>query len=81
MIYKYEITTPVPKIHPVEKMSQMRPISGLLTADKIFEKLLAEMIICDMKEKADTSQYGNQTNTSIQHCSLIALGIFAFLVI
>ena len=67
LIYKFEITTPVPKIHPVEKMSQMRPIAGLLTADKIFEKLLAEMIISDMKEKADTSQYGNQANTSIQH--------------
>ena len=67
MIYKLEITTPVPKIQPVEKMSQMRNISGLLTADKIFEKLLSEMIICDMTKKADPSQYGNQTETSIQH--------------
>ena len=67
MIYKFEISTPVPKRYPVESMSQMRNISGLLTADKIFEKLLSEMIIVDMKDKADCAQYGNQKETSIQH--------------
>ena len=45
----------------------MRNISGLLTADKIYEKLISEMINCDMTEKADTSHFGNQTETSIQH--------------
>ena len=66
-IYKYEISTPVPKTYPVEKMEQLRNISGLLTADKIFEKLLSEIIISDMKKKADVSQFGNQKQTSIQH--------------
>ena len=50
-IYKFEVTTPVPKKYPVESMEQMRNISGLLTADKIFEKLLSEIIVFDMKEK------------------------------
>ena len=66
-IYKYEISTPVPKRYPVEKLEHLRNISGLITADKIFGKLLSEIIISDMKHNADTSQFGNQKNTSIQH--------------
>ena len=48
-------------------MDQMRNISGLLIADKIFEKLLSEMIISDMKFTADKAQFGNEKKTSIQH--------------
>ena len=50
-IYKCEVCTPVPKTYPVEKMEQMRNISGLLTSDKVFEKLLSELIISDMRGK------------------------------
>ena len=35
-IYNFEISTPVPKKYLVERMDQMRNISGLLTAHKIF---------------------------------------------
>ena len=66
-IYKYEISTPVPKRYPVETVGQLRNISGLLTADKFFEKLLSEIIICDMKDKADSARFGNEKETSIQH--------------
>ena len=66
-IYKFEMSTPVPKKYPVEKIEDMRNISGLLTADKLFEKLLVELIISDMKQSADVSQFGNQKYTSIQH--------------
>ena len=45
----------------------MRNISGLLTADKIFEKLLSEVIIEDMKEESDVSKFGNAQENSIQH--------------
>ena len=45
----------------------MRNISGLLTADKVFEKLLSEMMISDMKSTADKAQFGNEKQTSIQH--------------
>ena len=48
-------------------MDQIRNISGLLTADKIFEKLLSEMITSDMKEHVDVAQFGNEKDTSIQH--------------
>ena len=35
--------------------------------DKVIEKLLAELMISDMAEKWDPSQYGNQKGISIQH--------------
>ena len=59
-IYKFEISTPVPKVYPTKKVSQLRNISGLLNFDKIFEKLLAELMIEDMQAKIDPSQFGNQ---------------------
>ena len=66
-IFKYEISTPVPKQYPPQKTSEMRNISGLLTFDKIMETLLADLMISDMKPKMDPKQYGNQKGISIQH--------------
>ena len=66
-IYKFEISTPVPKVYPTETKSQLRNISGLFNFDKVFEKLLAELMIADMEAKLDPAQYGNQKGISIQH--------------
>ena len=66
-IYKYEISTPVPKSYPTESLSQLRNISGLLNFDKIYEKLISQLIISDMETKFDPSQFGNQKGISIQH--------------
>ena len=66
-LYKYEISTPVPKSYPPRNTSEIRNISGLLTFDKIAEALLAELMISDMKPKMDPQQYGNQKGISIQH--------------
>ena len=66
-IYKFEVCTPVHKKYPVKSIEQMQNISGLLTCDKIFEKLLSEIIINDMQDKADVSQFGNKKQVSIQH--------------
>ena len=66
-IYKFEISTPVPKSYPTLDVSQLRNISGLLTFDKVAEKLIAELIISDMEAKFDPSQFGNQRGVSIQH--------------
>ena len=66
-IYKYEICTPVPKVFPPNKISQMRNISGLLTFDKVMEKMISEIMIKDMKSKMDPSQFGNEKGTSIEH--------------
>ena len=66
-IYKFEISTPVPKVYPPQNTSQLRNISGLLTFDKVMEKLIAELIISDMEAKFDPAQFGNQKGVSIQH--------------
>ena len=66
-LYKFEVCTPVPKVHPVQKVSQLRNISGLLNWDKIMEKLIAQLIISDMQSSLDPAQFGNQKGTSTQH--------------
>ena len=50
-IYKFEVVTPVPKVHPTQSISQLRSISGLLTFDKVMETLMSRLIISDMTEK------------------------------
>ena len=66
-IYKFEVSTPVPKQYPPKDTSEIRNISGLLTYDKIMETLLSELMVMDMKPNYDPSQYGNQKGISIQH--------------
>ena len=62
-----EIQTPVPKVYPPSKMSELRNISGLLNLDKVCQSIFGEMMTEDMKVNLDPSQYGNQKQTSIQH--------------
>ena len=66
-ILKHEIVTPVPKKFPPKTVDDLRNISGLLNLDKVFEKLVSKLIIQDMKEKIDPSQYANQKGLSINH--------------
>ena len=66
-VYKFEVSTPVPKSHPPKTTKDIRNISGLLTFDKVFEKLLSKLMISDMSSKMDPSQYGNKKGISIQH--------------
>ena len=66
-IFKMEIVTPVPKKKPTKTMDQLRNISGLLNLSKIAEKLISKLIIADMKNNLDPSQYANQPGLSIQH--------------
>ena len=66
-IWKYEIQTPIPKVHPPSNINHLRNISGLLNFDKLAQKILGEMIVDDMKYHLDPSQYGNTKGISIQH--------------
>ena len=59
--------TPVPKVFPPTKIEDLRNISGLITLNKIYEKCIAELMISDMKEKLDPTQYANQRGVSMQH--------------
>ena len=67
-IFKLEMVTPIAKVQGVPKnVDELRNISGLLNLDKIAEKIIAKMMISDMKENLDPSQYANQRGLSIQH--------------
>ena len=65
--YKRETITPTPKQFPPETTDMLRPIANLCNLNKIMEKIVSEMVISDMKETLDPSQYGNQKYISIQH--------------
>ena len=65
--YKEELITPIAKQIPVEHLDQLRPISNLPICDKIQEAVISDLIVSDMKQKMDPTQYGNQKKTSIQH--------------
>ena len=66
-IYKSESVTPIPKVYPPQTIDDLRNISGLLTFDKIAEKMIAELIISDMRNKLDPAQFANQKDLSLQH--------------
>ena len=66
-IFKEEIVTPVPKKFPTKTVEDLRDISGLLTMDKVAEKIIGAMMIQDMKDKLDNSQYANQKGIGINH--------------
>ena len=70
-IYKSEVSTPVPNKYPIESIDQLRNISGLLIADKVFEKLLSELIISDLKRTADKSQFGIQKSRKRETMNLL----------
>ena len=48
-------------------MNDLRNISGLLTFDKVAEKIISELIISDMSNSIDPSQYSNQKGISLQY--------------
>ena len=66
-LWKIEIVTPVPKVYPAEKLSQLRKISGLVNFSKITDKILAEYLASDMALAGDSAQYGNEKGLSIEH--------------
>ena len=66
-LWKLEFVTPVPKVHPPEKLSDLRKISGLFNLSKITDKIIAEIITEDMKVTRDKAQYGNLKKVSVQH--------------
>ena len=66
-LWKEESLTPIPKVHPPNNIDDLRNISGLKNLNKVTEKLFAEMMLSDMKQHLDKSQYGNKKGVSIQH--------------
>ena len=66
-LYKMETVTPVPKVFPPKTPNDLRNISGVLTFNKIAEKLIGELIVADMSKNLDVAQYANQKSLSLQH--------------
>ena len=66
-LWKRELITPVPKVYPPPSISKLRPISGMYNFAKIADKILANMMIQDMAEKSDPTQYGNTKGLSVNH--------------
>ena len=66
-LYKQEIVPPVPKVHPPQTTKDLRKIAGTPNFSKIFEKFLVAVMIDDMKQFRDPSQYGNSKGVSTQH--------------
>ena len=65
--YKKEIKTPIPKEYPVLNIDMLRPISCLLSFNKVQEMIIIKMIVQDMAGNLDPAQYGNRKRTSISH--------------
>ena len=65
--FKKEVITPIPKEYPVLIMNMLRPISALLSFNKVQEMIIVEMIVKDMTAKLDPTQYGNRKRTGITH--------------
>ena len=66
-LWKLETQTLIPKVFPVQEISQLRNISGLLNFDKISQSIIGDLMMQDMQPNIDPSQYGNQRKTSINH--------------
>ena len=66
-IYKQEIVTPAPKVYPPQTAKDLRKISGTINFSRIFEKILADVLVLDMKPTRDPSQYGNSKGVGTQH--------------
>ena len=66
-LFKLEFVTPVPQNFPPKSVNDLRNISGLLKFNKIAEKMIAGLMISDMANLLDPSQYVNQKGISLQH--------------
>ena len=50
-IWKLEMVTPAPKVHPPTQIQDLRKISGLKNFSKVAEKILGDIMISDMEKQ------------------------------
>ena len=62
-----ESQIPIPKEYPVINIDNLRNISILKNFSKIAESMLARIIVTDVKDRMDKSQYNNCKGISVQH--------------
>ena len=61
------MVTPTPKVYPANTIEEVRKISGLKNFSKIAEKIVGKVLISDMADARDVSQYGNEKGISVNH--------------
>ena len=66
-LYKLEIVTPAAKVYLPRTAKDLRKISGTPNFSKIFEKIIAEVMLEDMSPTRDPAQYGNSKGVGTQH--------------
>ena len=54
-IWKRELITPIPKIHPAPSIEKLRPISGIFDFEKIADRIIAAYLTSDMSRQRDIS--------------------------
>ena len=66
-LLKTEMVTPVPKVSQPKSTDDLRPIAGLMTLNKVFEKVICKYVTEDMKQHLDPGQFGNQKGQGTNH--------------
>ena len=66
-LLKTEMITPVPKVSQPKSTDDLRPIAGLMTLNKVFEKVICKYVTDDMKQHLDPGQFGNQKGQGTNH--------------
>ena len=63
---KTEKVTPVPKVTSPKVLKDLRCISGLMMLSKIMEKVVCKMVLSDMRERMDPSQFAGHKGLSCE---------------
>ena len=63
-LWKVEMVTPVPKVHPPEKLEDLRKISWLINCSKVTDKLIVELVMEDMKPTLDSREMRRRSQHS-----------------
>ena len=65
--WKLATITPLPKVKLVQELGELRPESPTPVLGKVLEKMVAEMVLADIRPNLDPRQYGNLKGCSTTH--------------
>ena len=66
-IWKLEYVTPIQKLTPAKKISDLRKIALSSDYSKLLESFLKDWILQDISHNLDTSQYGGRKGSGTEH--------------
>ena len=65
--WKLATISPLPKVKLVQELGELRPVSLTPTLGKVLEKMVAELVLADIRSNLDHRQYGNLKGCSTTH--------------